>query len=30
MTRNTSTMPSNSVLTTSVIEILTNGVVSYG
>ena len=30
ITRNTSAMPSNSVFTTSVIEIFTNGVMSYG
>ncbi|MNG17384.1 hypothetical protein D3C84_1013660 [compost metagenome] len=30
ITRNTSTIASNSVFTTSWIEILTNGVVSYG
>jgi len=30
ITRKTSTMPSSRVFTTSVIEILTNGVVSYG
>ena len=30
ITSTTSTMPSNSVLTTSMMEILMNGVVSYG